>query len=144
MSAEMRRVELTDVPVELYWEMEKQHAAMLREFALIAIGLDNPEVSDPPAQLVELIRDLRSRYGRQRSLAKQQLQDALHERLETVTVRLELPAQAALEVESALAAYEQADEFCRTGDLLTLASPPDVAAFRRRLFQGVAEQLRRP
>ncbi|MDP8936487.1 MAG: hypothetical protein M3O23_01920, partial [Actinomycetota bacterium] len=26
---------------------------------------------------------------------------------------------------------DEADEFCRAGDLLTLATPPDTAAFRR-------------
>lgn len=142
MTVDVRAVVLHDVSVPLFWAMERHHDEMQREFALIAIDRARGGAAAVPARLLQLVTDLRARYGRQRSVLLEAMQGAAERGDETVTVRVDMPAAAAEEVAAACATYEEADAFCRSGDLLTLSVPPEVGAFRRALCESIVAQLR--
>jgi hypothetical protein len=142
VTAAARRVRLEGVPVALFWRMEQQHDAMLREFALVSIGRQQDPAQDLPTHLLPLMKRTRRRYPQQRATLLGLMERAAHAVQETATIELDLPLGAADSLERLLHAFEEADEFCRRGELLTLASPPEVAVFRRDFVQQIVTQLR--
>jgi hypothetical protein len=133
---------LRDVDVELFWRMDQHHSAVLREFTLIAIGAAQDELSGPPGDLLRALGDLRARYAAPRGRLHELMRAAAEAGLETATVEVDVPTAAADGIEATLQAFEQTDEYCRGGQLLTLATAPDVAAFRRALSNAILAQLR--
>jgi uncharacterized protein YerC len=144
VTAELRRVRLRDVDVERLWQLEQHHEAMLRELTLIAIGAETGEAVATPQKVLRLVGRARDQLMAQREGLFEQARAATDRGDETVTLEIELPAEAAAVIEEAADAYDLADDFCRAGDLLTLASPPEVAALRRDLCARITEQLRSP
>ncbi|HEX7166868.1 MAG TPA: hypothetical protein VF230_07795 [Acidimicrobiales bacterium] len=125
---------------------EEHQADLIREFQLIALSTSRAPGEQPPLPgrladlVVEVLRDYQG--VQEENLAKAH---AAIERGETV-VRLEmlLPAAVVGAVEKILGALEEADAFCRDGvALLTLATPPDVAAARRWFVAEIRRQIER-
>jgi hypothetical protein len=135
-----RRLELLALSVADFFDMVEHHEAMRREFALLAVGA-REQGEDVPARLLALGREIRSRFpelGRFREVV-----GAARERGEQrIDVELSVPAELAGWAQDYVRAFEQADEYCASGALLTLASPDAVVRFRRWLATEVAAQLR--
>ncbi|MBW3609703.1 MAG: FAD-binding oxidoreductase, partial [Actinobacteria bacterium] len=87
--------------------------------------------SDVPARLVRFVADVRVRFADAGVLFQRQLRDAVSEGRQTVTFELSLPPAAGQWARAFAEYFDEADEFCRAGELLTLASPPDVVAHPR-------------
>lgn len=138
-----RRVRLAEVDVARFQELQQHQEAMLREFTLIAIGAQTGVAEGAPQRLLSRAERLRERFAEQREAVFAQVGEAARAGTGTVTLELELPEDAAEELLDTLRAYEDADAYCRSGDLLTLACPPDAAALRRRLYQDIVDQLTR-
>lgn len=136
----MRDVTLTDLPVTLFLEFQRHQDEMLREFALIDVDRQRGGAQEVPARLLELVTDLRSRLATTRAEILDAV-DAAARGDDRVTVTVALPVDAAGQVKAICDAYEEADEYCRSGDLLTLAASPEVAALRRRLCDEIRAQL---
>jgi hypothetical protein len=141
MQSEVRTVTLPDIDVEVFWRMQRHQDDMLREFALIAMDREDGGSLDVPARLLDIVGSLHQRYASPRSALLDRLEQAAEEGRSQVTVVVELPAAAAADVAATCRAYEEADAFCRRGDLLTLAAAPDVAALRDRLCATIVAQL---
>lgn len=137
----MRTITLTDIPVRTFWQLQRHQDEMLREFALIDADREQGGAAEVPARLLEIVTDLRSRFASPRNDLLEQLSEAAARGDERVTVTITVPAAAASAVAAMRDAYEEADEFCRSGDLLTLAAQPDVAAFRRAFAHEILAQL---
>jgi hypothetical protein len=137
-----REVVLADIPVQAFWRLQHHHDDMLREFALIDIDRVYGGAHAVPAQLLDMVTQLRSQLAAQRNALIEALELAAERGEERTTVRLELPLAAADGIEAACRTYEQADAFCRSGELLTLSTPPELAALRRQLCEHLVEQLR--
>jgi hypothetical protein len=137
-----RRVRLAEVDIEQFHRLEKHQEAMLREFTLISLGAQTG-VAAAPQQLVSRVERLRERFAGQREAIFAQVGEAARAGARTVALELDLPEGAAQDLLDALRAYEEADAYCRSGDLLTLACPPDVAALRRQLYLDIIDQLTR-
>lgn len=135
-----RRVRLAEVDIERFQMLEQHQDAMLREFTLISIGAQTG-VAEAPQRLLSRVERLRERFAGQREAVGAQVAEAARTGACTVTLELDLPQGAEHELRETLQAYEAADAYCRSGDLLTLACPPDVAALRRRLYQDIIDQL---
>jgi hypothetical protein len=140
----MRRVRLERLDLARFVALEEHHEAMLREFALIAIGAETGQATQVPAQLLDLVGGLRERFAGQRELLFTQVRAAIGSGAATTDVELDLPSEAAPLLREVLEAYEAADDYCRSGELLTLTCPPEVAAFRRDLVTEITAQLTAP
>lgn len=130
-------VQLQRIPVALYVESTAHHEGLLREFALVATG----DESAVPARLLSLVQTLRARYGSATSPVTTRLLEAAERGDAEIDVTYELPAgvgSAALEL---MELEDEADEFCRSGALLTLATPPHLVAFKRWYLMEVVRQL---
>jgi hypothetical protein len=135
-------VRLLGVPVDLYLSAAHHTDELVREFTIIAIGDRTGSVRDVPARLLELVGELRHQYARTAGEIRSRFEQAAA-RGETA-VDLELPG-----VETAVAMtvrmtdiLDAADEFCRSGELLTLESPPEVVAWRHWWRDEVVGQVR--
>ena len=138
--ADLYAVRLLQVPLDLYGRATEHHEELKREFALIAAARP-AQREEIPARLLKLVAELRQQFGAFTAAPTGELQQALRRGDATVDVSYQMPAaagDAAVEFERLL---DEADEFCERGSLLTLATPRDVAAFRRWFLGEFAAQI---
>jgi hypothetical protein len=138
-----RSVRLLGVPVDIFLRAANHHDELIREFALISLG-DRAGVTihEVPARLLVLVDLLRDKYARPSSEIRAQVEDGA--RRGDRTVDLELPANATVArlTDDITDALDAADEFCRSGHLLTLDAPPEVVAWRHWWRDQVVGQIR--
>lgn len=131
-------VRLIGVPVPLMARSRERHDELMREFSLLALS-DPSHRADLPRRLVELIETLGVRYGAASARPDEVIEAAIAARRETVDLTYQVPASvvdAADRLEQLLA---EADEYCRSEQLLTL--PRDEAV--RRLGAWYLGEFRR-
>jgi hypothetical protein len=135
-------VKLVGVPVDLYLEATRHMGEIAREFALISFGERSGVNEHVPAQLLELVDDLRGRFRGDTEAIRAQVEGAAHDGKDTVDIELPADETAAEITERITDLLDAADEFCRSGDLLTLAAPPQVVAWRHWWRDQVVGQIR--
>jgi anti-anti-sigma factor len=132
-------VELIGLPLSLAHRSNEHHANLTRELAFIEAAGGLPSTS---ARLLTLSTRLLQKYS---SMSETQQRRAIAVAAaggSTVDLRYEVPAEVADEAEALFRLYQEVDEFCRTGDLVTLVMPPDVLAFRRWVSDQFCSQIR--
>lgn len=118
----------------------------MREFALIAIGEASGTQGAGPGvtvagRLLDVVAELRGRYEDIAIPAVQQLEEA-HRRGEArADLAYRLPAEAAEDVQHLRELLDEVDQYARSGELLILPAPSEVAAFRRWLVGEFSRQL---
>ncbi|MCU1449070.1 MAG: hypothetical protein JWP02_1240 [Acidimicrobiales bacterium] len=135
-------VQLLGVPVDLYLTAARHADELVREFTLIAFGDRSGVAKDVPAKLLALVDDLRRQYARTTGEIRSRFEEAAARG--EATVDLELPGvEAAAEMTARMTdILDAADEFCRSGELLTLAAPAEVVAWRHWWRDQVVSQVR--
>ena len=131
--AELYEVRLIGFPLALHARGVEHHEELMREFQLLAI---DPPTSTPghqvPQRLIELVTELTRNYGAFTDAVDAEREAARARGEESVDLTYRVPAYATEAVDRLDRMLAEADEFCRAGErLLTLATPPDAAAFRR-------------
>ena len=130
---ELTVVRLRRLPVAL-WARSQQHTdELLREFALAAAGATPDQRHQTPVRLTALIAALTADYGHTSTEQEQALFTAADAGQDEIAELVyEIPAAAAGASQILGDMLDEADEYCRGGDLLlTLASPEEVVTFRR-------------
>ncbi len=135
---ERREVVLRDYPVRLGARQSEHLDEGLREFQLLALA--DPSVTrDVPGRLMELVEMLYTRYAGDLEGPLATREAALARGDATVDVRYPVPEGAADIVRAWQVVMAEVDEFCRSGDLLSLARPPEV----RQLHEWSTEEFLR-
>ena len=126
------QVRLLQFPLLVYRRAQEHFDELLREFALLSIDSSGTVPGhEVPRRLRELVDELGQRFARATQDATGQREEALRAGLTSVDLTYNVPPQVR-EGSLALARMlDEADEFCRRGELLTLATPPEVVEFRR-------------
>ncbi|MGH3665366.1 MAG: hypothetical protein ACRDU8_04650 [Egibacteraceae bacterium] len=139
---QLHHVRLVDVPVARFLEMQQQHDAMLREFSLIALSANDPTMHEVPRRILDVSEEMRARFGVASATFRSGILRA-HDRGDTlVTLELQIPFETLRWAEDFLVMFEEGDDFCRQGELLTQPSSARVEAFRRWLVGEVIRQIR--
>ena len=125
------------MPLDVMQRSAEHSDELLREFALIR-GEGSDHV---PARLLALIEDLRGRFGSFSEGPRQAMQDAFERGEETIDLSYEVPPAVAAAAAQLCDLLDEADEFCRSGDLLTLATPREGLAFRRWYLDEFPRQI---
>ncbi len=125
---ELVEVRLLEVPLDVLARARERKDGLTREFALIATSLPSDAV---PARLLRLARDLRSRYGGHTMGPQEQIDNAMDRGEQSIDVAFTVPAAARHAAVELLRVLDEADDFCRSGDLLMLAAPPELVRFRQ-------------
>lgn len=124
------RIVLRDFPVRLWARQQAYYDELLREFKLLLIGREQGEVSSAPARLVELADSLNERFGAMLDSVAAERQAAYDAGLTAIDSVLPVVPGVSEIVRGVQRVFAEVDEYCRRGDLLTLAMPADLAALR--------------
>lgn len=130
-------VQILGLPLDVYQRASEHNDELLREFALIRED-DSDQV---PARLLALVDELQARFGAFTEGPASRLQDAVARGDETIDLLYEVPAEAADAAIRLGTLLEEADDFCRSGELLTLATVPEGLAFRRWFLGEFVSQI---
>jgi hypothetical protein len=123
-------VVLLGYPVRRGMRMREHREELLRECQLLQ--LENGHGEDHvTARLVRLAAVLSSEYGAELSEPERRKVEAFMAGQATVDLEYPVPAGARAVLETWQATLAEMDRFCEEGDLLTLATPPDIAALRQ-------------
>ncbi len=120
-------VRILGLPLDVYRRSAEHTDELLREFALIRE--DNSD--HVPARLLALVDELNARFSAFTREQTVTMQEAAGRGDKEIDLVYEVPPEAAEGVVRLAALLDEADEFCRAGDLLTLATLPEGLAFRR-------------
>jgi hypothetical protein len=136
-------VQILGLPVALHARAAEHGEELQREFALIVQGREHsPEQRDMPGRLLALIDDLQRGYSGFTTEQEDLLDAAIRSGRHTLDLTFHVPpgaSDAAVAVEALL---DEADEYCRDGKhLLTLATPPELVAYRRWYLREFVEQI---
>src|SRR5882757_3851091 len=116
------QVTLVDFPLRVAGRAYQHRAALLREFAIIAIG--GGEQADIPKRLVEIATILDERYSGMNPEASDVLDAAAQRKADYIDLELSVPTRIKGDMLDVAPLLLEADEYCRSGGLLTM-SPTD-------------------
>ena len=140
MTAKLVPVQFLNAPVALMMQANQHQQEIMREFALIQLSDDSAR-EDLPSRLLEMADRHRREFATLSFRRSDELAEAVARGDAHVDMEIDMPpaaGAAALEFGSTLA---EADEFCRRGELLTLATPPEYLAFREWFLGEIMRQL---
>jgi hypothetical protein len=135
-------VELRRVPVALQARAAEHAEELQREFVLISEGLQHPEGAPAlPRRLLDLVERLQREFGGFTAEQEDAFDAALRAGSPTIDLKFRVPPGAAEAAVVLGHMLDEADEYCREGrHLLTLATPPDLVAYRRWYLQQFVDQ----
>ena len=136
---ELVEIHLLGLPVDLQHRSAQHHDDLVREFQLMDA---RPAAHEIPARLVNLSAELTSRYGSFNERSEAEFAAARERGDSHIDITYLLPPDAAEAAEHLGRLLDEADAYCRAGaDLLTLATPDDLVAFRRWLLEEISAQI---
>jgi hypothetical protein len=146
---DLHEVRLLGLPVRVMVASRERHDELMREFALLALGgpfgQSRPEL---PGRLLELIEILGVRYASAAARPDELIDEALARGDDTIDLTYTVPAHVVDAADTLAALMAEADEFCRSEELLTLARSPVMVAFAdwylEEFRRQVADQPARP
>jgi hypothetical protein len=132
-------VQLLGVPLSLHARYQSYVDALLREFDLLRLRSTRDAT---PVRVLALAERVRSRYDEFTDEQRRTLEAAIARGDDEIDLTFRLPKQAAPVCDEIIDALDEADAYCRTGSLLTLAPTAEVVAYRQWGFGEIARQLR--
>jgi hypothetical protein len=131
-------VHILGFPLAVFERSRRHMEELTREFEFIA---ESGGEQATPARLLALVERVGLRFAGLNDLAEVRVDDALARGDESLDVVYRVPAAASDACRELDAMLDEADEFCREGELLTLATPADQVAFRRWFLDQFVQQL---
>lgn len=141
-NGELVPVVLLELPVATWSRADDETKDLMREFALIVLNRERDKI-DVPSQLLELIEELQANYGTIGEAQALILERARAEDQTTIE-RLDylMPASVQGAVQRLATMLDDADDYCRQGELLlSLASTAPAKAFRDWFFDEIYRQV---
>jgi hypothetical protein len=134
-------VRLLNFPLQLFVKSRQRHDELIREFALLALSppRDRPGHSVPKS-LLDLIDTLGVRYAGVGDRTDAVRDAAVAAGEESMDLTYEVPSSVGPAMRGLHDLMERADEFCRDGQLLTLAPVPVEREFRLWFLQEFIDQ----
>lgn len=139
--SDLVEVHLLGLPVEIHRAASEHSDELQREFALLRVQQSDAETSDVPARLLALIDDLGERFAGFTESTEADLEDAMDRGDESIDLVFRVPPAAKEAAEALGALLDEADDFCRTGGLMTLATPASALAYRRWYLEEFTRQI---
>lgn len=136
-------IRLLRYPLRLYVRSRAHFDELLREFQLLDLGAASGTANRPlPHRLTDMVSELTDRYRARIDELDVLRNAALAHGQTSMDLVYDLPVDAKQAVEDLGALLEECDAFCRNGEhLLTLATPPEIAEFRRWNLGEVVRQI---
>ena len=134
---------LRGFPLKVWHRQQEYTHDLLREFQLLTSGgsARQPDALDVPTKLLTVADDFVTKYGAYSTRIAEDREAALRRGEVTMDSSVPLPAETPALVESVRALLVEVDDYCRRGDLLTLAAPSDIAALREWTLSEMLRQF---
>lgn len=125
---ELHDVQLLGTPVRILIASRERHDELMREFALLALGgpTGRPDI---PQRLLDLIEVLGVRYGNAAARPDELVDEAVARGDDTIDLSYTVPAHVVEAADRLDELMREADEFCRSEQLLTLARSEVMVEF---------------
>ena len=137
--ADLATVALRGFPLDVFSEARRHSEGVLREFAFIVDGGgDNTEL---PRRLLDIVNRVRARGAGLNTGAERAIESARDRGEKTVDFELLVPARMAAGATEFADLLDEVDKYCQSGELLTLATPPEIREFRRWYLHEMTRQL---
>ena len=140
-AGDLVEVRLLQLPIAEYVHSSQHHDELFREFALILNQPDPDGAHQVPARLLALVEELSERYTGFTATPLAELLAAVERGDRSIDLTYRVPASAR---DAALRLGEllrEADDYCRKGDLLTLAPSPAAVEFRDWYLEEFVGQI---
>jgi hypothetical protein len=131
---------LLGVPVRVLAAAREHHDGLLRELRLLALS-GPPAGRRLPARLLELTQELGVRYAGARARPDAEVDRALQQGLDVVDLDYEVPPSVVEGARRLSALMDEADEFCRSAQLMTLPRTPTVRRFADWYLEQFVDQV---
>jgi hypothetical protein len=132
-------IRIVDMDLDDYRHSQAHHDELFREFTLIASSTDDDTIV--PKRLLALIDEVTGQFSGFTAGPNEALADAAARGDSRIDLVFELPPSARDAVVRLKQLLADADEYCRSGDLLTLAPSDDAIAFRDWYLDEFARQI---
>jgi hypothetical protein len=141
-SEELITVEIVGLPVDVQSQAQQQTDELARELTLVAEQLRQDGGSgELPVRFVELVAALSGRYSVFTAEQERQLTEAIAAGEHTIDLTYTLPVSAVVAAAHLGDILDEADDYCRSGQLLlTLATPPPLVTYRKWFLAQYTEQ----
>ncbi|MGH8928742.1 MAG: STAS domain-containing protein [Acidimicrobiia bacterium] len=137
----LAQVRLRGIPVQIWLRATAHLDGLQREFAIMEGNLPRHSI---PNRLTTLIEELRGRFGGFSDSTWDELRLAAERGDESTDLTFTVPVDAAAASRQLSHMLDEVDEYCRSGhELLTLATPPDIAKFRKWILDEFIGQIER-
>jgi hypothetical protein len=134
----VKQIVLLECPVELLAQSRAHNDALMRELAFATADADRDAA---PVRLLELVDELRRRLAGLDADVEDQLAAARAADAPVVDLQVTLPRDGrdvALELAKL---FDEAEEYCRRGELLTVAESEEPRRFRTWYLEEYVRQL---
>ena len=121
-------IQLIGAPVRVWAKADERFQELLREFTLMQFGHDAGQAV--PARLLALSKRLTGQYSGLTAGNTLRREAALDEGRDRIDLTYEVPVQVRAACAALKQLLEEADDYCRNDQLLTLATPPEQREFR--------------
>jgi len=139
---ELATIHIRGLPVPLHAQSQAHGDELMREFRLLAEQMRQEGTHGLPGRLVELVNGLEGQYSTFTEAQEDAIDTATAAGDETIELTYELPAQIGDGILALGAILDEVDEMCRQGQyLLTLATPPDLVAYRHWFLEEFTRQI---
>lgn len=136
----LHEVRLLNVPVRILVAGREHHDDVMREFAMLALA-EETDAEHTPKRLLELVDVLGRRYAAAAARPDAEVDDAIARGEESIDLVYHVPDHVATAADELAALMDEADEFCRDRQLLSLARPPVVIEFSRWYLDEFRRQI---
>lgn len=130
-------VRMLGVPLDRWQRARVWFEGLLREFDILVIDTDHAT----PRELLEFVNETRDRFSRFTEGSNAALEEAYQLGLSSTDIELALPPEAAPVARRLWDQIQEADEYCRRGDLLTLTLDDDLRGYVSWYLHEVVNQL---
>lgn len=142
MTDELVNIHIRGLPVPLHARSQAHGDELMREFRLLAEQMRQEGTDGLPTRLIELVNALEGQYSAFTEAQEDELDRAIQAGDETIELTYALPASVGEGVAALSAILDEVDELCRQGQyLLTLATPPDLVAYRHWFLDEFTRQI---
>jgi hypothetical protein len=139
IAAGYTRVTLLGCPLDLLERSRQHDESLLRELAFVAES--DSDTSTAPARLLSLADRLHGRLPELTAQIEEQVSAARARGDDVVNLDVTVPAGGREVAEEMSAAFAEAEQFARSGDLLTPAESDEPGRFRTWYLEQYAHQL---
>lgn len=137
---ELISVHVLGFPLQVHARAQQQSAEMRREFQLV-LGQETVNPGSVPARLLEVSTALSGRYSGFTEEQERQIEEGIasgQERLDELVFHV--PPHVGEAAAQLAAVLDEADEWCRAGKMLVLATPQDLVTYRNWYLQEFSRQ----